>query len=459
MAKEKLTDRRVKSLKPAPAGERYEVMDSVVDGLGVRVTGGGQKTFILVARYGGSPHPTRRALGVYDALSVEKARDKARAWRTLIAEGIDPKDHEAERRAVEQRRRDNSFAAVVEDYTRLALIGPDENRPLQRKGHIVARELRKEFVDDFPVSSTKKREGLGGRPIDTIKRHDVLRVIDDAVARGARYQAHNLLGHVRTMFNWALERGAYGLEASPIDKMKAAKVIGKRALRKRTLSDVELNAYWRAAGRLSYPYGPLFRLLALTGQRKSEVAEAKWSEFDLARGLWIIPAERMKADEPHVVLLTSMAVEILKALPRFGSQHAGEYLFSTTFGATPVNGFSKAKSRLDRRMLRTLRALVRSRNEDSAAVTAPDFVIHDVRRTMRTGLSALPVPADVAELIIAHTRPGLRRVYDQFAYLEEKRRAMDLWASRLRDIIQPPPANIIQLQAHRGDALIGAGGS
>lgn len=444
MARENLTDRRLKAMKPAPRGKRYEVMDAAVPGLGVRMTDKGQQTFVLVTRYPGSANPTRRALGEYGVLTLEKAREKARGWYELIHRGIDPKIHEEEQRDAELRRWDNSFAAVVEDYIRLAAVGPDELAPFQRKGLSVARELRDEFVQDKKVDG-RQRPGLGRRPIDSITRHDIIRVIDDAVARGARYQAHNLLGHVRTLFNWAIARGTYGVDASPCDRMKPKQVIGKKALRTRILSDPELKALWRGAGRLGYPYGPLFRLLALTGQRKSEVAEARWPEFDFDRRLWTIPAERMKAEAPHVVPLSGEALAILEGLPRFTGKGTGDHLFSNTFGVKPVNGFSKAKDRLDRQMHLTLKAIARRKKDDPKRIAAPDFVIHDIRRTMRTGLSALPVSGDVAELVIAHTRPGLRRVYDQFGYLEEKRQALDLWAGRLRDIVKSPPSNVVRL--------------
>jgi integrase len=144
------------------------------------------------------------------------------------------------------------------------------------------------------------------------------------------------------------------------------------------LDDSELRALWQATERMGYSYGPLFRMLVLTGQRKSEVAEARWSEFDLDKRLWIIPAERMKAEAPHVVPLSDDVVALLKSLPRFNK---GDQLFSSTFGQTPVNGFSKAKVNLDKAMLAELRKV------DVKAQLDP-FVIHDIRRTMRTGLSA-----------------------------------------------------------------------
>jgi integrase len=162
------------------------------------------------------------------------------------------------------------------------------------------------------------------------------------------------------------------------------------------------------------------------------VAEARWSEFDLVKKQWAIPRERMKADAAHVVPLTDEVMAILKSLPRF---QRGEYLFSTTFGKSAVNGFSKAKVALDKAMAAEL----------GVAKVEP-FVIHDIRRTMRTGLSALPVPDLVRELVIGHAKPGLHKVYDQHAYLNEKRQALELWAGRLRDIVQPPPANVVKLQ-------------
>src|SRR5262249_32104851 len=186
-----------------------------------------------------------------------------------------------------------------------------------------------------------------------------------------------------------------------------------------------------------YPYGPLLRLLALTGQRRSEVAEAQWSEFDLAKRLWTIPAERMKADAAHEVPLSADAIAILESLPRFTK---GDFLFSTKSGRKPINAFSRAKRQLDTAMLAQANA---------NKTKLPPFVMHDIRRTVRTGLSALPVPDLVRELVIAHTKPGLHKVYDQHSYREEKRHALDLWAKRLRDIVTPPPANVVELAGAR----------
>jgi integrase len=417
MARKTLTDIKIKSLKPK-AGPYIEP-DDQVPGHGVRVMPTGRRTFVLTARYpAGSGNPVPRALGAYGELTLEQAREKARQWRNLIGRGIDPQIQVERERQTALRKQRTTFAAVAEDFIR-------DKLPAERKGREVERDIRREFL---PLWSK--------RPITEITALDVRNLVKTVVDRGATYQAHNLLTTARRLFSWAIDQQVYGLDASPCDRLRPKAIVGKRLARKRILDDDELRALWRAAGRLGYPYGKLFCMLALTGQRKSEVAEARWTEFDLAQKLWTIPPERMKADAAHVVPLTDDVMAVLKALPRF---KRGDHLFSTDFGAKPVNGFSKAKTRLDRHMLRSWRAIGRINGKDRRKAQIPPFVIHDIRRTMRTGLSALPVPDLVRELVIAHTKPGLHKVYDQHAFESEKRHALELWAARLRNIVEPAP--------------------
>ncbi|MDE2464489.1 MAG: integrase family protein, partial [Alphaproteobacteria bacterium] len=285
MAKHILTERRLKRLRPGHAGKPYDVMDAAIPGFGVRVLASGRRTFVLIGRFPGGRNPTRRALGVHGVLSVHEARQKARTWLLLLEKGIDPREEAERARREQMRQRENAFGRVAEEYIAHAVLGPDPARPKQRKGVALAREIRQEFI---------ARSGWAERPITQITGQDVLGVIDQAVARGAPYQAHNLLGAIRRLFNWAIARQVYGLERSPCDRMRPREIIGPKALRTRTLNDRELCALWQGCERLGYPYGPLFKFLALTGQRRSEVGEARWREFDLERELWIIPAERMK---------------------------------------------------------------------------------------------------------------------------------------------------------------------
>jgi integrase len=425
MAKRTLKDRTIKALRAAKPGQRYDVMDALTPGLGVRVTDKRKRTFILVARYPGSKNPTRRALGDYGALSLEQARTKARDWHELIRRGRDPQIEEERQRLAEQRKRANTFAAVAEDFI-------NEKLPGERKGAEVARDIRREFIPLW-----------GGRPITEITAQDIRGVIK-AVKDRAPYQAHNLLGHAKRLFSWAIDQHVYGIETSPCDRLKPKAIIGEKRPRKRILDDDEIRAFWRGTAHLPYPYGPLGRMLLLTGQRHSEVAEGRWPEIDSACTLWSVGEERFKSDAPHMVPLSDGARAVLASLPRF---QKGEHLFSTTFGAKATVISDKVKDRLDVRMLRTLRAMARSRGDDRKRVELKPWVIHDLRRTLRTHLSALRVPDHIAEMVIGHGRKGLQRVYDQHRYLDEMREALTLWDARLRSIVEPPPANVVSIKA------------
>jgi integrase len=407
----KLTARTIEAGKPGA-----EIRDTEVRGLRLRISPKGLHTFVFVTRYPGQKHASRRALEVSN---LKDARQEAERWKALVRRGIDPNKEEALQRQAELRKRANTFATVAEEFIKDKLPG-------EQKGREVEQDIRREFI---PI--------WGDRPITEIAPHDVRAVVKTVKDRGAPYQAHNLLGTARRLFSWAIDQHVYGLESSPCDRLKPKAIIGKKEFRTRILNDDELRAFWGATQRLGYPYGPLFRMLLLTGQRKSEVAEAPRSELKLDRKLWEIPAERMKAAAAHIVPLSDDAIAIVETLPQFKK---GAHLFSTTGGEKPVNGFSKAKSKLDALMLEELRKV-----DDKAKL--PPFVIHDIRRTMRTGLSALPVPDLVRELVIAHVKPGLHKVYDQFAYLDEKRHALDLWAARLRAIVSlPSSANVVALR-------------
>jgi integrase len=345
MPKRTLNDKIVKSLKPARPGKRYVVMDAIVPGFGVRVTDKGHRTFALVTRFPGAKNPTRRALGDYGELTLEAARKKARLWLELVQAGKDPaiEDERAKREVL--RKKKHTFATVAEEFIKRHISKT-------RKAAVAEREIRREFIERWAT-----------RPITDIDQSDVKAVLRAAVDRDAPYQAHNLLVHIRSLFNWAIAQGDYGLERSPCDRLQPKMVIGKKAIRTRVLRDDELRLLWKATDDMGYPYGPLFRLLVLTGQRKSEVAEARWSEIDLKSKVWTIPAERMKADAAHVVPLAEDAIEVLEILPRFTN---GDYVFSTTFGKKPVNGFSKAKDRIDELMLKRFRRLSERGGDDPA---------------------------------------------------------------------------------------------
>jgi integrase len=250
---------------------------------------------------------------------------------------------------------------------------------------------------------------------------------------------------------------------SPCDRLRAKALVGVLRPRSRLLDNDEVFAFWRAIGRLPYPFGPAARMLLLCGQRHREVAHARWAEFHpelvallrrhaktgepiawpsvpVTWKVWSVGEERFKSDATHLVALSDDLCALLATLPHFQD---GDHLFSANTGAKPTVLGSKIKHRIDARMLRTLKALARRRGNDPARVELKPFVFHDLRRVLRTALSALRVDKDVAEMAIGHGKKGLQRVYDQHQHLPELREAMTLWAARLREIAEPQPSAVV----------------
>lgn len=432
-ARKDLTDRGLKALqkKPAKAGQRYWVMDAQVEAFGVLVNDTGKLAFFLNIRYPGSEHPARRVLGRYGEMTLEEARSKARDWKALVARGLDPRQEAQKQARVSQERRANTFAAVAEAFIA-------EKLPAERKGKEVEQDIRREFIPKF-----------GPTPITELTDLDILGVIN-AKKLAHPTQARNLLGTAKRLFAWAVDQRVYGLASSPLDILKPTKIIGKKRKRRRILTDVELFALWRAADKTPYPAGAIYKLLILNALRLNEVADASKSEFDRANSLWVIPAERMKGRNgeawPHAVPLNAQSLAILDELPKFKE---GTYLFSSTFGVSPVWIGDKVKKRIDARMLRTLRALARRRGDAGSVVTLPHWVNHDIRRTVRSNLSRLKVTEEAREAVLAHVRPGIKGTYDLYDYLDEKREALDLWAARVAEIVTPKPgpdSNVVHLK-------------
>jgi integrase len=428
-----LTPTKITGLKPAKKGRRYQVMDAMVPGFGIRVTETGSRTFILRTRYPGSDSPSRREIGKCDDITLSDAREKARRWREMVRKGIDPADEAERARYAEILKRQTTFAAVVEDFIR-------DKLPSERKGKDAEREIRRDLLP--------KWEKLA---ITEITDRHVSSLIK-AKGRDGKVGARNLLALIKRFFRWVVAQPEYGLATSPCANLRATDILGEMKRSKgRVLSNDELFALWRAASRMPYPVGPAYQMLCLTALRLNEAVDGSWSEFNMRERIWVIPADRMKGKDSgkkqaraHAVPLTAEIAELLESLPRFKS---GKFLFSTTAGRSPTWIGTKIKDRLDKRMLLTLRALAKHRGEDPADVTLPHFVNHDIRRTVRSHLSRLKVTEEAREAVLAHARPGIKGTYDLHDYLDEKREALELWAARLREITEPPkPDNIIRLR-------------
>jgi integrase len=428
--KKKLTVRGINALKPADQGKRYDIWDTEVSNFGIRVTDTGKISFNVMRRIGSKGAPVRRVVAEHrcgaeytDGL-LTQAREDARTVIRDMAQGVDPKAKaEREReaaQAAEATRAANSFEAVAEDFIKRHVLALEKGQPKLKSGTEVEATIRREIIPKWR-----------GRLITEIARRDVVKLLENVVDDRRASVAHHLLAYLSKLFNWAIARDLYGLQSSPITRGMGKDIIGAKKPRQRVLSSGEIAEVWQASDALPSPFNAFARMLFVTGQRLREVANAKWSEFDLNAKLWTIPAGRMKGDAAHEIPLSPLAIEIIESLAKPEDRKPGAFIFSTTAGKAPISGFSKAKIALDR-IINEKRV-----KADPGAEPIEAFVFHDLRRTMRTALSGLPVPDLVAELVIAHAKPGLHKVYDQHAYRDEKRRALDLWADKLLSIVEP----------------------
>ena len=385
--KSRLTEIGVKRLAPDPR-RRLEIHDELAPGLMLRVTESGKKSWSVLYRVAGQgPGGVRGALrritlGHYPLLDLRTAREQARAVVDAADHGRDParqRQHEA------QSRQAQTVSAVSDRF--IALYAKPNTKKWRE-----AQALLQRYV--LP--------GWSEVAIHDIRRADAHELLDRLVADGRVAMAREVRKHLTKLFNWSVDRGI--VTASPLAGMERPEIAYRP--RERVLSMEELRAISDGAEQMGYPFGPLFRLLIFTGQRRSEIALARrrWLLQDL-RTLEI-PAASYKTGRPHAVPLAEPSLRILASLPRWSP---GDYFFSTTAGLKPVTGFSTAKVRLDR--------LSKVHN----------WVIHDLRRSVATHMARLGVPQEHIERVLGHVIEGVAGTYNRYSYLDEKRAALELW--------------------------------
>ena len=390
--KRRLTPKTIDALPPA-VNKRYEVHDQLLPGLHLRVSATGGKVFYVSKRING--HMKRIKIGSWPFLTLHDAREKARSLLRSIELGryVEKAPHEEEQRMM-------TLGEVVPQFIEL-----------------YAKQRTKDWKGSERV--LLKFSSLFSRPIDQIKRADVVRVLDTIVADGAPTRANRALAAIKKLMNWCIDRGM--IETSPVAHLKPP---AKETARERVLSDAELKTCWRMAELEGFPFAQCVQLMMLTGQRRGEVSGMRWSELDLEQGLWSLPSTRVKNSTAHIVPLAPLAVDILKSVPRFQNS---DFVFTTT-GTTPISGFGRLKERLD-----------------AAFADAEDWRFHDLRRTMATNMAMLRVAPHIIEAVLNHKSgivSGVAAIYNRHAYLDEKREALELWARKVEQMTSESSARL-----------------
>ncbi|KAA2236946.1 tyrosine-type recombinase/integrase [Salinarimonas soli] len=406
-----LTAQSIERMRPDSA-KRLEIPDGALPGLYFIVQLSGAKSFAVRYRAGGKPK--KLTLGPYPALDLATARERAREALLAVSAGRDPGAEKiAQRRAAAEEPADRDLVSgVVAEFLRRHVT--PNNRP--RTAEEVERLFR---LHVLPAWGTRRIKDIG--------RRDVVDLLDGLVDRGTPVAANRSLAAVRKMFNWAVDRGI--VDASPAVRIQPPT---QEVSRDRVLSDDELRLFWRASDSLGFPFGPMFQLLALTGQRRDEVAQMTRSELSKDGSTWVIPKERAKNGLAHEVPLAPEARAVLASIPRVAGK-AG-HIFSTN-GERPASGYSKAKARLDAKVLELARHAATEQGDDPDEVAIAPWVIHDLRRTAATVIAKIGHPPHVVEAILNHkagTISGVAAIYNRHGYEKEKRQALQDWASHLK---------------------------
>lgn len=368
MAKQALTEERIDALRPRR--QRYEVKDPGCRGLEVRITPSGTRTFCAVYKTQGRQR--RETLGRFPQLSLTDARKR------------------------------------VADILERRQAAPDTIAGLSNR-----------YLDQHPNPSDAERvfrlhinPRVGQQFAARLRRADVLELLD-AVKGNGKTVARDVHKHLRAMYYWAMDYELVGNNpAARISKIK------RPELRDadddgRPYTDEELKAVWHAAVQMGYPFGTLYQLLMLTGQRRGDWSDARWSET-VDRSL-VVPAERYKTRRQHTVPLSTPVRGLLQRLPRFGDS---DFLFPSQGGkGDTISGFSRAAA-ICRRL-------------SGVHVRPKDF-----RTTMRTRMSQLSVRLDVAEMILGHVQDRMVRIYDQHNFEQEKRAALEKYARHLKRVVR-----------------------
>lgn len=443
--REELTTKRLENLQPALPRQRYEISDTHVIGLRVRVSDSevqegdrrrkgkaAQVSFVLLARYSAGASPTRRTLGTFPEISLSEAREKAISWKGLIRRGIDPAEElrtlraEAERQRVRRR----TLADVLDQYEndKLAELrrGKATRRALDGKAGLLRDLLDHEF--------------------GSIQRGDILEAVRRRKA-SSPVSANRQLAYAKAFFNWCVEQDL--LSASPAEKIKKP---SKENQRDRHHSIDELREIWAAAGDLGYPFGPLVRLMVVLPMRREEIAAMPISELQLGEEgvgeTWTLPAGRTKRANALRIPLSPLARAIIKgAIDSKARPEGSPYVFSTT-GETSVSGFAKAKRRLDKKISEKREEAARTTGVEAESM--PHWTLHDLRTTFTTiACEELGIDAAVADRILNHvasaTTSKIMRTYNKSELFEARAAALAAWALLIQNQIVAGPSNVIQI--------------
>jgi integrase len=388
MPRLKLTKSAIDALATPSSDVVY--WDAASPGFGVKVTPKGRKVFIVLYRTGGAASRLRKyTIGPYGRVTLHQARVAA---QKVFAAKLEGRDLAAEKRDARRRIATDQVEDLLETFIAQYV---SHNRSAGEISRLLRREVGRTWA---------------GKSIHEITKRDVVDVVSAIEQRGAPSAANKTLKSIKTFLRWCVGRAV--LDQSPAEGVPLP---AKEVARDRVLNDQELAQIILAARKIGGAYGGIVEFLALTGQRREEVAGMTFDELDLAQRVWVLPKARTKNAKAHVIHLSEQSIAALKRAAR-----RGPFVFSVV-GTKPFQEFSKAKSSLDQRS------------------GVMGWRLHDLRRTCVSGMARLGVAPHVADKILNHqsvTISGVAAVYQRHEFLAERQAALDLWGAHVGQLLE-----------------------
>ena len=413
MAVKVLTTRFVDAAKPRhnSAGDavRAEYPDAACPGLHLVVQPTGTRSWAFRFRRRTDRKNVKLTLGKAGdgGLSLAAARHAAAAYRHRLEQGAVPVTPVTAVTPQSVRTGDKVETAVA-SFLELHV---------RRKNRISTARVTENIFNRIIVPAWRNRT------IDSIRRRDIIDLVEDVAASGRGYHANRTCAVLSKFFAWLVARDA--LTFSPVTGVERPH---KEKTRSRVLTDDELRVLWLACGHEGAS-GEAIRLMTLTGARRGEVGEMSRREVDQDHQLWNLPAERTKNGRPHTIPLSTQAWTLIEARPRFADCN---FVFSAD-GKRAVNNWDEVKHRISAK----------------AGVTASSWRLHDLRRTCASGMQRLGVSVPVIEKALNHisgTFRGIVGVYQTLDYADEVRVALQRWADRIDEIVGGKPAKVVKLR-------------
>ena len=413
MAVKVLTTRFVDAAKPRhnSAGDavRAEYPDAACPGLHLVVQPTGTRSWAFRFRRRTDRKNVKLTLGKAGdgGLSLAAARHAAAAHRHRLEQGavlVTPVTAVTPQSVRTGDKVETAVASFLELHVR-------------RKNRISTARVTENIFNRIIVPAWRNRT------IDSIRRRDIIDLVEDVAASGRGYHANRTCAVLSKFFAWLVARDA--LTFSPVTGVERPH---KEKIRSRVLTDDELRVLWLACGHEGAS-GEAIRLMTLTGARRGEVGEMSRQEVDQDHQLWNLPAERTKNGRPHTIPLSTQAWTLIEARPRF----AGCDFVFTIDGKRAVNNWDEVKHRISAK----------------AGITASSWRLHDLRRTCASGMQKLGISVPVVEKALNHvsgTFRGIVGVYQQHDYADEVAIALQRWADRVDEIVGGKPAKVVKLR-------------